>query len=135
MRKPKKTNDNNKIKTRVIVKQVMDEMHKTKRRVLNWNDALGCWKVLTDESQIFMKIEYLVREHRNTVAARANRQSNQSSTSMFCNSGSGSNKTTICCDSDSTSSRDVGDEKKIASGSNEGDNMSDCFGMKFFASN
>jgi len=111
-KKPQKTKDNNKLTTRVIVKQVMDEMLKTKRRVLNWNDALGCWKVLTDESQIYVKVEYLVREHRITVAARANRQWNQSSTSIFCNSSgnssgnSSSNKTTICCGSDGDSDSD-----------------------------
>jgi hypothetical protein len=122
-KKSKKIKDRNKLKTRVIVEQVMDEMQRTKRRILNWNDAQGCWKVLTDESQIYAKIEYLVREHRNTVMARTNRQWNQSSTSMFCSS----NKDAICCG--------VGGEKRISTGNNGDDYSSQCFGMKFFESN
>mmetsp|Transcript_24629 Transcript_24629/g.57814 ORF Transcript_24629/g.57814 Transcript_24629/m.57814 type:complete len:502 (-) Transcript_24629:469-1974(-) len=83
---PTKAKDNKRYTTRVIVKEVMDEIKRQRRRVLNWNDAQDCWKLLTDEMQIYMKIVHLVREYRNAAKAQANRQSSQSDTFMFCSS-------------------------------------------------
>lgn len=86
-KKPKNSKGNNKIGTRIFVKEVLEEMQRTERRVLNWDDKQVCWKILTDETQIYLKVEYLVREHRNVVKAQENRQWNHSSTSIFYNSG------------------------------------------------
>jgi len=81
---------NHKNNTRIFIEGVMDEIEKSRARVLNWNDKQGCWKVLTDASQIYIKIEYLVRELRATNRARLNQQIHNSSTSLFCSNG-GSN--------------------------------------------
>ena len=81
-----KAKDNKKYITRIIVQEVMDEIKRLHRRVLNWNDAQGCWKILTNEMQIYIKIEYLVREYRSAAKAQTNRKSSQSDTFMFCSS-------------------------------------------------
>ncbi len=110
-----------KIRTRILVKEVMEEMQRANMRVLNWNDAQGFWKVLNDHSQIYLKVEYLVREHRNCARALANRQCVNSSTSMFrrqVNSGS--------CGGLGTSSENMeGEEtnKKVV--------FAECFGKQF----
>eukprot|EP00536_Pseudo-nitzschia_multiseries_P016455 jgi/Psemu1/221401/e_gw1.1120.3.1 len=84
------TKRNHKNNTRVFIKGVMDEIEKSQLRVLSWNDKQGCWKVLKDDSQIYMKIEYLVRELRAMNRARLNRQMITSSTLFFCDGGGGS---------------------------------------------
>lgn len=85
-RVPTKAKDKKKFMTKVIVQEVIEEMKRMKRRVLNWNDAQGCWKILDDEIQINLKIEYLVREYRGASKAQTNRQSSESDTFMFCSS-------------------------------------------------
>ncbi len=74
----------NKLATRILVKEIMEEMERTNMRVLNWDDRQGFWRVLHDKSQIYVKVEYLVREHKNSIKAMSNRQWTHSSTSAFC---------------------------------------------------
>jgi len=113
--KKKKSNkkDSTKMGTRVLVEEVMEEMQRMKRRVLNWNDAQGCWMILTDEAQIYLKVEYLVREHKNAVRANTNRQWSDSSTTMFCRQ----------------------EEGTLNRGAGKNGSMTKCFGMKFCGSN
>ena len=70
--------------TRILVEEVIEEMQRTNRRVLNWSDRPGCFKVLANDGQIYVKVEYLVRDHKNLVKAQKNQQLSQSSTSVFC---------------------------------------------------
>lgn len=70
--------------TRILVKEIMEEMQRKNMRVLNWDDAQGFWRILHDKSHIYVKIEYLVREHKNSIKAMSNRQWTDSSTSAFC---------------------------------------------------
>ena len=76
------TNTKPPYKTRVFVEEVMEDIKKMNGRVLKWDDEQGCWKVLEDESQIYVKVEYLVRDFRNAVKARKvdHRQSSKRTT-------------------------------------------------------
>jgi len=57
----------NKIKTKRIVHEIMDDIKNNNNgRVLIWNDK-GWWDVLMNEEHIYLKIEYIVREIRNTL--------------------------------------------------------------------
>lgn len=72
--------------TRILVREIMEELERSNMRVLNWDDKQGFWRVLHDKSHIHVKIEYLVREHKNSIKAMINRQCNDSSTSAFYSS-------------------------------------------------
>ena len=110
-------------KTRVFVDEIMEEIKKMKGRILNWNDKQGCWKVLEDESQIYLKVEYLVRDYRNSARAQMNRQMIESSTSIFC-----ANKRQKLMNNDRTTNNNGGAVTADGTGC-----FAECFGMKFVA--
>ena len=61
------TATNKMMKTKRIVHEIMDELkNNSNGRVLIWNEK-GWWDVLLNEEQIYLKIEYIVREIRNTI--------------------------------------------------------------------
>lgn len=122
---PKLAKDMNKIRTRILVKEVMEEMQRANMRVLNWNDAQGFWKVLNDHSQIYLKVEYLVREHRNSVKALENRQWVNSSTSAFRSQADSGG--TGCFGDRGT----LATKKVVEEGNTSNIVFSECFGKKF----
>jgi hypothetical protein len=63
----KTTIKTNKIKTKRIVYEIMDYIKNNNNgRVLIWNNK-GWWDVLMNEEHVYLKIEYIVREIRNTI--------------------------------------------------------------------
>merc|ERR1712176_1050094 len=105
-----------KLGIRFLVREVMEEMVRSQMRVLNWNDTHGYWSILDDVSQVYMKVEYLVREQRNAIKALTNRKHIDSSTSMFRGQESSSR-----CGGRGNSSLNGGSERKNSS--------SECFGF------
>ena len=81
-----------KTKTRVFVSEIMEEIKQNKGRYLTWDDN-GWWTILEDEEQIRSKIDYIVREKRNSIKARMNNsQTNKSGTSIFQSQDGSSSK-------------------------------------------
>ena len=81
--------------TATLIANIIDEiLNKRKGRVLVWD---GCWRTLTNEEEIYAKIEYIVREYLRGMGRTENQiQNNQnieSSTSIFRSS-----KNSLSCD-------------------------------------
>ena len=107
-----------KTKTRVFVSEIMEEIKQNNGRYLTWDDN-GWWTILEDEEQIRSKIDYIVREKRNSIRARINNsQTNKSGTSIFQSQDGSSSKRQKC-------NGDNGD------GVNAKACFTECFGMKF----
>jgi hypothetical protein len=107
-----------KTKTRVFVSEIMEEIKQSNGRYLTWDDN-GWWTILEDEEQIRSKIDYIVREKRNSIRAQMNnRQTNKSGTSIFQSQDGSSSK-----------------RQKFNGGSGDGviakGCFTECFGMKF----
>ena len=87
-----------------LISEIIDDIvTKGNGRVLVWthncnDDKFGCWCTITDETEIYSKIEYVVRDFiRNSVAIKQekNLQTNESSTSIFQSSSSSNDN--MCC--------------------------------------
>ncbi|VEU34422.1 unnamed protein product [Pseudo-nitzschia multistriata] len=60
------------VKTRKVVMDVIEEVqNRRNERILFWND-LGWWDEATDHHQIYLKVEYIVREYRSTLKRKKN---------------------------------------------------------------
>ena len=133
--KDKNSNNNtvDKCKTRAVAEEVLDETQKMNGRFLTWHERQGSWKVLTDETQIYLKIEYLVRDHRNMVKALLNTQKIKSSTSIFCKN---SRSRSIACNKFiAIENKQQGPKKHKAATDDDNDTgtagFAECFGKKF----
>ena len=86
------TATNKMMKTKRIVHEIMDELkNNSNGRVLIWNEK-GWWDVLLDEEQIYLKIEYIVREIRNTILKKKRLMAASTSASATATSLSENNK-------------------------------------------
>jgi hypothetical protein len=97
--------------TKNIVAKVMENLERKGGRVLLWhnnpnkNVGGGWWKQLTDEEQIYVKIEYTVREFKfsSTRYQTINRQHMDSDTTAFLGTDPNNNESCFTANSNNTS--------------------------------